>query len=168
MSASRRRILNGRCDADNTCETAVTKFRAFKDAVAAEHWEIVIAENLVDLIEDGGEESDANTVIKDFTDLGYTCESYIVRAEEYGSFTMKNRLFFVSFLGTSPLQLRMHERLRRVLSTMRINRDNLDTSFQDFLSEPSKAADGRPKKSFRTDPAYKHEHQMTYMEKGIS
>ena len=56
--------------------------------------------------EDCGEGSDANTVIKEFTDLGYTSKSYIVRAEEYGSFTIKNRLFFVSFLGTSPLQSR--------------------------------------------------------------
>ena len=44
--ANSKRSENKGClsDADNTCETAVT-FRAFKDAVAAEHWEIVIAEN---------------------------------------------------------------------------------------------------------------------------
>ena len=154
-------------NADNTCETKVT-FRAFKDAVAAEHWETVIAENLIDLMEDCGEDSDASTVIKEFTDLGYTSESYIVRAEEYGSFTVKNRLFFVNFLGTSPLQSRMHERLREVLLTMKINRGDLDTSFQDFLGEPSKAADVRPKKSQKTDPAYKHEHMMAFMEKGLS
>ena len=98
--ANFKRSENHRClsNADNTCETAVT-FRAFKDAVAAEHWEIVIAENLLELMEDGGEESDANTVIKEFTDLGYTSESYIVRAEEYGSFTMKNKLFSLASLG---------------------------------------------------------------------
>ena len=98
--ANSKRSENKGClsDADNTCETAVT-FRAFKDAVAAEHWETVIAENLIDLMEDGGEDSDANTVIKEFTDLGYTSESYIVRAEEYGSFTVKNMLFSLAFLG---------------------------------------------------------------------
>ena len=83
--------------------------------------ECVVAENLIDLIGDGEADSDASVVIGDFAKMQYQADKYIVSAVDYGSKTVKKRLFSIALRGIGESNSRKLIVVRQLLDGFRID-----------------------------------------------
>ena len=100
--AQHKHCILGKTDA----ETAVT-WGYMQEYIHIHKPRFCVAENVEQLREDGGEDSDLAQVLAWFSKEGYFAKDFTICAENYGSLAVRKRLFVVALLTTeNPIQVR--------------------------------------------------------------
>ena len=158
---NRRANTNILDDRTSTEATAIT-YRSFMDLVFKESFQLVVVENLVGLIGDDSQDSDANVVLTGFHENNYSADRFIIKATDFCSKTTNNRLFFVAFYGKNDHNDEKLGRIHAYLDTMKVPAKENVLCAEDFLLPEPEEDWKRTMKERKGDLSYKVEHSNLY------
>ena len=126
-AVSSQRAQNKGCVARGEEKTGVSFANCFQ-YVKERKPSIVILENVTSLMEkDEKDESDAQHIVKEFQETGYTCTMQVVEARDHGSLAMRKRIFFIAVQGDRKRGLfaTVDSEIRQLLQAMQYHAKTL-------------------------------------------